>query len=118
MTHDSEKNTNPAKSKIPRARELKAWAVKWNLEDRWWCSSQGKVFGPYSIDEIDQRCNLLPRKRMLVIHVISSENPEMKWIEMEASSYVAPDEPETDLNEFKITAKINLQAKDEEASSP
>ena len=111
MTQDAS-NANapkPEKTRIPRARELKAWAIKWNLEDKWWCSAQGKVFGPYTIDEIDERCNLLPSKRMMVIHVISSDNPEMKWIEMEATNYVAPITTEIKLEKFGITSKINLQ---------
>gem|GEM_PF-2131116 len=101
------------KPHIPRGRELKAWTEKWKLEDKWWCSIHDRVFGPYTIAEIEERCIILPSKKIMVIHVISSENPDMKWIEMDATPLTEPDPPPIDLDKCRITEKINLRPAEE-----
>lgn len=109
-THAKEDGAgSPPKLRIPRGFELKAWAEKWKLEDKWWCSIHDRVFGPFTIAEVEERCMILPSKRVMVIHVISSENPDMKWIEMDATPLEAPTPPPIDLGKCKITQQINLR---------
>lgn len=94
--------------RLPRSKELKAWAEKWKLEDKWWISAHGKVFGPYVMDEVERRCNLLPSKKIMVLHVSSSENKQMNWIEMEATPKGVPITGAINLEKFKITSQINV----------
>lgn len=91
----------------PRAKELRAWCDKWQAEDKWWIAAHGKVFGPYPLDEVERRCNLMREKKLMVLHISSPQDQPQYWIEMEATP--PPNAPITkniDLGSFKITSKI------------
>ena len=96
-------------TRLPRAKELRVWCEKWNLDDKWWISAHGKVFGPFPIDEVELRCNLLPSKKLMVLHVSSSEDQQLNWIEIEATPPKGtPITGEINLERFKITSQIHL----------
>jgi len=96
-------------TRLPRVKELRVWCDKWKLDDRWWISAHGKVFGPFALDEVERRCNLLPSKKLMVLHVSSSQDQQLNWIEIEATPPKgAPITGEINLEKFKITTQINL----------
>ena len=94
---------------IPHGYELKAWTEKWQLEDKWWYTINETIFGPSSIAEIEDQCKLLLDKKIMVIHVITTENPNMKWITMDATPLETADTPQADPDSCKITQRIRLR---------
>jgi len=107
MSTTSQDNQSGA-TRLPRVKELRVWCEKWKLDDKWWISAHGKVFGPFALDEVERRCNLLPSKKLMVLHVSSSQEQQLNWIEIEATPKGAPPTGEINMGKFKITSQINL----------
>lgn len=96
------------KQMLPRWRELYQWSKKWGLEDSWWISAHGNVYGPFGIMEVDRRCNLLPDRKLFVLHASYASSNELNWIEMEGTPKETKPVARVNLSEFKITSKIKV----------
>ncbi len=99
-------------------RHLRDWCKKWGVNDSWWVSANNKVYGPYVIEEVERRCQLLPQKKIWVLHSGHANTNEENWVEMHATPKEHDQTGNIDLSKFKITSKINLGSHSDYQKNP